>query len=57
MSDKFDKVKYDNEYIKNNYDRLTITLPKGKKELYKQKAEKRNMSLTQLITLLLENLK
>lgn len=29
----FDKVKYDNAYAKNNYDRIPINVPKGKKEL------------------------
>lgn len=28
----FDKVKYDNEYVKDNYDRLSIFVKKGMKE-------------------------
>ncbi len=40
----FDKVKYDNQYIKENYDRLNIQVPKGKKSIlqayYKQKGYK-----------------
>lgn len=31
MSQQFDKIKYNNEYIKNNYDRLNIQVPKGQK--------------------------
>lgn len=31
----FDKVKYDNEYAKINYDRIPINVPKGQKELIK----------------------
>lgn len=27
----FDKVKYDNDYIKSNYDRLNIQVAKGQK--------------------------
>ncbi len=40
----FDKVKYDNQYAKENYDRLNIQVPKGKKEIiqifYKQNGYK-----------------
>ncbi len=32
MSD-FDKVKYNNDYNKNNYDRCIFNLPKGQKPL------------------------
>lgn len=28
---KFDKIAYDNEYIKNNYDVIKLTVPKGGK--------------------------
>ena len=27
---KFNKVKYDNDYIKNNYDQVRFTVKKGK---------------------------
>lgn len=30
-SKKFDKVKYDNQYIKDNKDRLSFLMPKGRK--------------------------
>lgn len=29
--EKFDKKKYDNEYIKNNKDRINFVMPKGRK--------------------------
>lgn len=32
----FDKIKYDNDYQKNYYDRLIINVPKGNKEIIKQ---------------------
>ena len=32
----FNKIKYDNEYIKNNYDRLNIQVPKGQKQVIKE---------------------
>ena len=33
---KFNKVKYDNDYIKNNYDQVRFTVKKGKKEELKE---------------------
>lgn len=38
-----------NKYIKNNYDRINLTIPKGKKEEYKQMAEAAGKSLNQFI--------
>ena len=38
-----------NNYIKNNYDRVNLTMPKGKKEEYKKMAEKEGKSLNQFI--------
>lgn len=32
IDNKFNKVKYDNDYIKNNYDQVRFTVKKGKKE-------------------------
>lgn len=32
MRDMKHKANYDNEYIKNNYDRLSFVMPKGTKE-------------------------
>lgn len=29
---KFDKVAYDNQFIKEKYDRINLTVPKGDKE-------------------------
>lgn len=37
----FDKVKYDNDYAKNNYDRIPINVPKGQKEVIKFHAKKK----------------
>ena len=37
------------KYMKDKRDKLTLTLPKGKKEQYKQYAESKGMSLTELI--------
>lgn len=43
-----------NKYIKEKYDRLSIILPKGKKEEYRAKAEAKGMSLTAYIINLIE---
>ena len=37
---KFNKVKYDNDYIKNNYDQVRFTVKKGKKEELKTHCNK-----------------
>lgn len=42
------------KYMSENRDKLTLNLPKGDKERYKQYAESRGMSLTSLITELIE---
>ena len=44
-----------NKYIKEKCDRLSIILPKGKKEEYRAKAEAKGMSLTAYIAHLIEN--
>lgn len=36
---KFDKIKYNNEFISQKYDRITLTVPKGQKEVIKTHAE------------------
>lgn len=38
-----------NKYIANNYDRLNITVPKGKKDEYKLAAEAEGKSLNAFI--------
>lgn len=38
MSDQFDQIKYQNEYNKQKYDRITIMAPKGKKEAIQEAA-------------------
>ncbi len=48
MSD-FDQIKYQNNYIKEKYDRIGLTLPKGEKERIKEAASKKNMSINEFI--------
>ena len=36
--DGFDQIKYQNEYNKQKYDTILVTLPKGKKDIVKERA-------------------
>lgn len=47
-------TQYKNDFIKEKYDRLNLTFPKGKKEEYQAKAAKAGISLNALINKLLE---
>ena len=46
---KFDKIAYDNAYIAENYDRVNLTVPKGKKEKIREHAEKRGERINSFI--------
>lgn len=46
---KVSDTKYMNNYKREHYDTIRIDLPKGSKELLKQEAAKRNISVTKLI--------
>ena len=48
------KAKWQNDYILKNYDRINLTVPKGKKEEYKAIAEANGESLNGYINRLLE---
>lgn len=48
MSD-FNASKYRNDFIKQNYDRVNLTLPKGDKEKVKEAAAAAGMSLNEYI--------
>ena len=39
-----------NKYVKENYDRINVTMPKGKKEAIKNHAESRGESLNGFIS-------
>ena len=43
------------KYLKESRDKLTLNLPKGKKEEYKAKAESKGLSLTAYIVSLIES--
>ena len=38
-----------NKYVKNNYDRVNVTFPKGKKEIIKNYADRRGESVNSFI--------
>ena len=41
MSEKFNQIKYQNEYNKEKYQRVELNLKKGEKELFQEWAEKK----------------
>lgn len=43
-----------NKYVKQNYDRVNVTMPKGKKDEYKLYAQSKGMSLNAYIISLIE---
>lgn len=50
MSEKtFNKSEYDNNYVRNNYDRISVTVPKGLKAQLQAHAEHRRESLNGFI--------
>ena len=45
----FDQVKYQNAYIRENYDRISIAAPKGEKAAIKEAAQKEGVSMREYI--------
>lgn len=45
----FDQIKYNNDYNRANYDKITIMVPKGEKDDWKALAEEKGISMTELI--------
>ena len=48
--DKSKAVAYNNEFISRTYDRINLTLPKGKKAVIKAHAEQKNESVNGFIS-------
>lgn len=46
----FDSVRYKNDYIRLNYDRITLAVKKGRKEKWNTEAKARELSLSEYIT-------
>lgn len=45
----FNKTKYQNEFIAKSYDRVNLTMPKGKKEIIKNHAQTKGESVNSFI--------
>lgn len=45
----FDQVKYQNDFINTNYDRINLTVPKGKKAVIKEMAAAAGESVNEFI--------
>lgn len=46
----FNQTEYVRDYNERNYDRIELKIPKGKKTIWKEKARKAGMSLTEYIS-------
>ena len=54
-SDKgFDQIAYQNAYIKEKYDRISLTVPKGRKAEIKKKASAMGKSVNEYINSLVD---
>ena len=54
MQDKFDQIKYQNEYNKETYDRISLLVPKGRKEVIKAYATSKGKSMNEFINMAIE---
>ncbi len=52
---EFNQVAYQNEYIKEKYDRINLTVPKGRKEEIKKRAAAVGKSVNEYINSLIDN--
>ena len=46
---EFDQIKYQNNYIREKYDRIGLVVPKGKKEEFKAAASAAGMRLNEYL--------
>ena len=51
----FDKIVYQNSYIRKKYDRINLVVPKGRKEEIKKKALSEGISVNKYINSLIDN--
>ena len=51
---EFNQIEYQNKYIKEKYDRVGLTMPKGKKEIIKVRALEEGMSINEYINALID---
>lgn len=46
---KFDQIAYQNQFIKEKYDRINLTVPKGEKATIKERASAAGQSVNEYI--------
>ena len=51
---EFNQTKYINEFMKEKYDRIGLVVPKGRKEIIKEHAKSKKMSVNEFINSLIE---
>ena len=51
---KFDQNKYINQFIKEKYDRVNLTMPAGKKEVLRAAAAAKGQSMNEFINALID---
>ena len=49
FKDKEKAIKYNNEFNKNAYDRINLTVPKGKKDVIRDFADKQGKSVNSFV--------
>ncbi len=54
-NNEFNQIAYQNDYIKEKYDRINLIVPKGRKEAIKQKAAAAGKSVNEYINSLINN--
>jgi predicted DNA binding CopG/RHH family protein len=54
QKENFNQIAYQNNYIKEKYDRINLLVPKGGKEKIKQKAAEAGKSVNEYINELIE---
>ena len=54
LNNEFNQIAYQNNYIKEKYDRINLTVPKGKKEKIKKKAAAAGKSVNEYINSLID---
>lgn len=54
-SGKFNQFEYQNNYVKEKYDRISLIVPKGRKETIKKKAAAEGKSVNEYINRLIDN--
>ena len=47
QKEEFNQIKYQNEFKKKNYDRFELVMPKGQKEVIKQRAKAAGQSISE----------